>query len=212
MPEIVSEKENRGLILLSVHRFSLSLTLHRIERSMALQLICCFLVFLLYGNVSGKECTNSPNELSSHTVRAQLMSTEKQSSKAHALSDYHLNPTDESAWLELGRREALNKEVGIEEFDWLMLYRSMKGFGRVEVIARQRGEDFLSEVSLHDVRLDPDSMYGRAQQTNLEYLLLLDVDRLVWSFRKQAEPYGGWERPDVEIRGHFVGKLFVGDL
>ncbi|CAL9168435.1 unnamed protein product [Musa hybrid cultivar] len=211
MSEIVSEKENRGLILLSVHRFSLSLTLHRIERSMALQLICCFLVFLLYGNVSGKECTNTPNELSSHTVRAQLMSTEKQSWTAHALSDYHLNPTDESAWMELGRREALNKEVGIEEFDWLMLYRSMKGFGRVEVIARQRGEDFLSEVSLHDVRLDPDSMYGRAQQTNLEYLLLLDVDRLVWSFRKQAglsapgEPYGGWERPDVEIRGHFVG-------
>jgi hypothetical protein len=61
------------------------------------------------------------------------------------------------------------------------------------------------------VRLEPGSLYWRAQQTNLEYLLLLDVDRLVWSFRKQAgqtapgTPYGGWESPDFELRGHFVG-------
>ena len=70
---------------------------------------------------------------------------------------------------------------------------------------------FLSEASLHDVRLEPGSLYWRAQQTNLEYLLLLDVDRLVWSFRKQAgltapvTPHGGWEGPDFELRGHFVG-------
>ncbi|OMO78120.1 hypothetical protein COLO4_24842 [Corchorus olitorius] len=70
--------------------------------------------------------------------------------------------------------------------------------------------DFLKEVSLHDVRLDPNSIQGRAQQTNLEYLLMLDEDNLVWSFRKTAglptpgKPYGGWEGPDVELRGHFV--------
>ncbi|XP_059665214.1 uncharacterized protein LOC132311345 isoform X2 [Cornus florida] len=50
-----------------------------------------------------------------------------------------------------------------------------------------------------------------AQQTNLEYMLVLDVDRLVWSFRKTAglptpgEPHGGWEDPNTELRGHFVG-------
>ena len=39
----------------------------------------------------------------------------------------------------------------------------------------------------------------------------LDVDSLIWSFRKTAglstpgTPYGGWEAPDVELRGHFVG-------
>ncbi|GLT82213.1 hypothetical protein SLE2022_006180 [Rubroshorea leprosula] len=59
--------------------------------------------------------------------------------------------------------------------------------------------------------LDPTSFHWRAQQTNLEYLLLLDVDRLVWSFRKTAElptpgqAYGGWEEPTGELRGHFVG-------
>ncbi|KAH7838601.1 hypothetical protein Vadar_028811 [Vaccinium darrowii] len=70
---------------------------------------------------------------------------------------------------------------------------------------------FLKEISLHNVRLDPESKHGEAQQTNLEYLLMLDVDSLVWSFRKTAGlespgmAYEGWEDPNVELRGHFVG-------
>jgi uncharacterized protein len=78
----------------------------------------------------------------------------------------------------------------------------------------KQGGDFLSEVSLHDVRLTSGSIYWQAQQTNLKYLLLLDIDRLVWSFRKQADletpgtPYGGWEAANVELRGHFVGNFF----
>ncbi|GAU32557.1 hypothetical protein TSUD_218150 [Trifolium subterraneum] len=42
-------------------------------------------------------------------------------------------------------------------------------------------------------------------------MLMLDVDRLLWSFRKTAGlptpgmPYGGWEEPKAELRGHFVG-------
>uniref|UniRef100_A0A2N9J4V2 Alpha-L-arabinofuranosidase B arabinose-binding domain-containing protein n=1 Tax=Fagus sylvatica TaxID=28930 RepID=A0A2N9J4V2_FAGSY len=72
-------------------------------------------------------------------------------------------------------------------------------------------QDFLKEMSLHDVRLDPNSLHWRAQQTNLEFLLMLDVDNLVWSFRKTAglptpgKPYGGWEDQKGELRGHFVG-------
>ncbi|GJW39732.1 glycosyl hydrolase [Tanacetum coccineum] len=40
---------------------------------------------------------------------------------------------------------------------------------------------------------------------------MLDVDRLVYSFRETASlpnfevAYGGWEAPDQELRGHFVG-------
>ena len=93
----------------------------------------------------------------------------------------------------------------------MMLYRSLKGQLVGDAAAGAGPGPFLEEVSLHDVRLEPGSLYWRAQQTNLEYLLLLDVDRLVWSFRKQAgltapgTPYGGWEGPDVQLRGHFVG-------
>ncbi|KAJ8560877.1 hypothetical protein K7X08_027067 [Anisodus acutangulus] len=92
-----------------------------------------------------------------------------------------------------------------EQFDWAMMYRNIKNSGGVKGI-----DVFLSEVSLHDVRIEPNSMHGIAQQTNLEYLLMLDVDSLGWSFRKTAgletpgNPYGGWEAPNCELRGHFI--------
>ncbi|KAL5972288.1 hypothetical protein ACLOJK_041541 [Asimina triloba] len=91
-----------------------------------------------------------------------------------------------------------------------MLYRRIKNAGGGHGGAGS-GPGFLKEVSLNDVRLHAESMHGQAQQTNLEYLLMLDVDRLVWSFRKTAnldtpgKPYGGWEAPTKELRGHFVG-------
>lgn len=43
------------------------------------------------------------------------------------------------------------------------------------------------------------------------YLLMLDPDSLLWSFRRTAglpspgKPYTGWESPESELRGHFVG-------
>ncbi|KAE8668669.1 skin secretory protein xP2-like isoform X1 [Hibiscus syriacus] len=70
---------------------------------------------------------------------------------------------------------------------------------------------FIREVLLHDVRLDSGSVHWGALETNLKYLLMLDVDDLVWSFRKTADlptpgkPYGGWEGSSVELRSHFVG-------
>lgn len=50
-----------------------------------------------------------------------------------------------------------------------------------------------------------------AFELNVRYLKSLDPDRLLWSFRTTAglpapgTPYGGWEGPGVELRGHFVG-------
>lgn len=182
-----------------------------------------------------KECTNIPTELSSHTVRARLQASPAGAAewRWRELFHEHLNPTDEAAWMDLmpppkgglHATAAAGHHHQEEELDWVMLYRSLKGqvVGGGAAPASASASDaaaagagpFLEEVSLHDVRLDPDgddaAAYGRAQRTNLEYLLLLDVDRLVWSFRTQAglpapgEPYGGWEKPDSELRGHFVG-------
>ncbi|XBI40045.1 hypothetical protein VPH35_124704 [Triticum aestivum] len=167
--------------------------------------------------VVAKECTNVPTQLSSHTVRARLQSTPgAEEWRWRELFHDHLNPTDESAWMDLLplAAAAAGSAEATEEFDWAMLYRTLKG-GVGSSAARAGAppsSSFLVEASLHDVRLDPgDEVYGRAQQTNLEYLLLLDVDRLVWSFRRQAGlpapgvPYGGWEGAVVELRGHFVG-------
>ena len=125
---------------------------------------------------------------------------------SHYHDDDHLIPTDDSAWANLLPRKVLREE---EEFNWAMEYRKMKNPSE----RLSGGGSFLKEVSLHNVRLDPSSLHWRAQQTNLEYLLMLDVDRLVWSFRKEAgfpspgTPYGGWEGADVELRGHFVGQF-----
>ncbi|KAK8601919.1 hypothetical protein V6N13_058411 [Hibiscus sabdariffa] len=162
-------------------------------------------VFLLCGSVVSKECTNIPTQLSSHGFRYELLKSDNQTWRQEMFAHYHLIPTDDSAWSDLLPRRLLREG---DELSWSMMYQKIKHPGRFNLAA-----DSLKEVSLHDVRLDlgSNSIHWRAQQTNLEYLLMLDVDDLVWSFRKTAglptpgRPYGGWEAPDVELRGHFVG-------
>ncbi|KAF8403852.1 hypothetical protein HHK36_011958 [Tetracentron sinense] len=159
---------------------------------------------LIFSCVFGKECTNSPTQLSSHTARYELLSSKNESwEENNMISHYHLIPTDDSEWSSLLPRKILRED---QEFNWAMMYRKMKNLDGSKPV-----ENFLKELPLHDVRLDPGSIHGQAQQTNLEYLLMLDVDSLVWSFRKTAglptpgTPLGGWEDPTCELRGHFVG-------
>jgi DUF1680 family protein len=53
--------------------------------------------------------------------------------------------------------------------------------------------------------------FREAQQRGLSYLLSLDPDRLLHTFRlnaglpTSATPLGGWEAPGVELRGHSLG-------
>ncbi|KAM1114947.1 hypothetical protein ACFX19_005755 [Malus domestica] len=135
-------------------------------------LLAVFVVFLLCGFAVGKECTNSPTQLSSHTYRYDLLSSHNETLKEEMFSYYHLIPTDDSAWMDLLPRKLLRDE---DEIEWGMMYRKMKALGGFEASG-----DFLKEVPLHDVRLHPTSQHGRAQQTNLEYLLMLDSDSLIW--------------------------------
>jgi DUF1680 family protein len=63
---------------------------------------------------------------------------------------------------------------------------------------------------LQEVRL-LDGPFRHAMELDGAYLLSLDTERLVRNFRVNAglpsgaEPLGGWEAPDCELRGHFVG-------
>ena len=63
---------------------------------------------------------------------------------------------------------------------------------------------------LTDVRL-LDGPFRDAMLRDQKYLLELDPDRLLHNFRvnvglpSTAKPLGGWEAPDVELRGHSVG-------
>ena len=68
---------------------------------------------------------------------------------------------------------------------------------------------------LRQVRL-LDSPWLDAQRWNIGYMKRLDVDRLLHNFRvtaglpSTAAPLGGWEAPDCELRGHFVGHYLSG--
>ena len=61
-----------------------------------------------------------------------------------------------------------------------------------------------------------DSPFRQNQARNLTYLLFLDPERMLRSFRwnygepSEAEPLGGWEKPDSQIRGHMTGHLLSG--
>jgi DUF1680 family protein len=63
---------------------------------------------------------------------------------------------------------------------------------------------------LNQVRLLSGSCYT-LQDRNRSYLHTLDSDRLLHTFRltaglpSNARQLGGWERPDIELRGHFLG-------
>ena len=64
--------------------------------------------------------------------------------------------------------------------------------------------------ALTQVRL-LDGPFKHAQELDHQYLLSLDPDRLLHTFRinagipSSAKPLGGWEEPKCELRGHFVG-------
>jgi DUF1680 family protein len=58
-----------------------------------------------------------------------------------------------------------------------------------------------------------DSPFRQNQARNTTYLLFLNPERMLRSFRRNygetsdAEPLGGWEKPDSQIRGHMTGHL-----
>ena len=76
--------------------------------------------------------------------------------------------------------------------------------------AEEKAPRKVAPFPLERVRL-LDSPFRRAMERNREFLHGLEADRLLHTFRlnaglpSSAEPLGGWERPGVEIRGHFMG-------
>ncbi len=60
-----------------------------------------------------------------------------------------------------------------------------------------------------------DGLLKQQSEINQKYLDSLNTDRLLHSFRvtssltSTATPYGGWERPDCNLRGHFNGGHYL---
>ena len=55
------------------------------------------------------------------------------------------------------------------------------------------------------------SVFRSSMDLNSEYLYEIPEERFLYSFmvnagiETNAEPLGGWERPDCKLRGHFLG-------
>lgn len=83
-------------------------------------------------------------------------------------------------------------------------------FGETIEFARKPVPAKVHAFRMSQVRLLP-SVFADSQQANYGYLKRLDSDRLLHNFRinagltSSAQPLGGWEKPDCELRGHFVG-------
>jgi len=84
-----------------------------------------------------------------------------------------------------------------------------------------KADDFVSGKSGHlapfpmtQVRL-LDGIFKAEAEINQTYLVSLNTGRLLHSFRatsgltSTATPYGGWEKPDCELRGHFNGGHYL---
>jgi DUF1680 family protein len=81
-----------------------------------------------------------------------------------------------------------------------------------ERVERRRGQPLLTAFPLSQVRL-LDSPFLENMRRTCAYLRFVDIDRLLHTFRgnvglpSTAEPCGGWEAPNVQLRGHTTGHL-----
>ena len=79
---------------------------------------------------------------------------------------------------------------------------------------RERVQVAAVPFSMKNVRLTPGT-FSAAAEANRGYLKTLPPARLLHTFRltaglpSSAEPLGDWEKPDCELRGHFVGGHYL---
>lgn len=92
--------------------------------------------------------------------------------------------------------------------------KSREGEAKIEKV-KPRVAIQARPFQLKNVRL-LDGPFKQAMERNRKYLHDLEPDRLLHNFRMNAglastaEPLGGWEEPECELRGHFVGHFLSG--
>jgi uncharacterized protein len=99
-------------------------------------------------------------------------------------------------------------------FIWLLVLQMVAPLLLAQNSAKPAVRDKVTPAAepfaLADVRL-LDGPFRQAQLRDAQYLLDLDADRLLHMFRvnaglpSTAKPLGGWEAPQVELRGHTLG-------
>ncbi|HEX4964800.1 MAG TPA: beta-L-arabinofuranosidase domain-containing protein [Thermoanaerobaculia bacterium] len=104
----------------------------------------------------------------------------------------------------LTRREILGTAAAAASFPF---WRALPGWSLADPAGPRLR---VRPLELSRIRLRPGPFLDAAE-VNRRFVLGLDPDRLLHTFRitaglpSSAEPLGGWERPDNELRGHFTG-------
>ncbi len=84
-------------------------------------------------------------------------------------------------------------------------------FGEMITFKRADVQAKVQPYPMTQVRLLPGSPFAEAAEWNRGYMQRLGEDRLIHNFRLNAglpsvaAPFGGWEEPTGELRGHFTG-------
>lgn len=114
--------------------------------------------------------------------------------------------------IHLSRRDILRTGVAAA-----LLTKVGRPSAAVALQASSQPLERLHPFPLSAVRLGP-GLASEEAQINARYLDSLSADRLLYSFRvtagitPKATPYGGWEDPNCELRGHFSGGHFLSAL
>lgn len=107
-------------------------------------------------------------------------------------------------------------EAGEQTIDGTLVgYPGLKVTAKVTVVDKEKDTPAAaaSAFELSDISLDgTDTIYGQNMARALEYLKLMDADRMLYNFRatfgqdtKGASPLTGWDEPTGLLRGHSTG-------
>ena len=98
----------------------------------------------------------------------------------------------------------------------LMLWRMLILFAALIVVSQSQSDE-IKPFKLSYVTLHQGSQFSKAFSLNKEYMQSLDPERLLHTFRlnaelnSTAEPFSGsWEDPTCEVRGQFMGHYLSG--
>ena len=109
------------------------------------------------------------------------------------------------------RRNFLKTSAGVAGLCFIGPSAAVRAF-TVEVSEHPGGS--LKPFPLNSIHL-ASGIFREQEEINARYLDSLAVDQLLHSFRMTAgipstvAPYGGWEEPTCELRGHFAGGHFL---
>lgn len=110
----------------------------------------------------------------------------------------------------------MKKTLSLTGLLFMLIYFSSQSsiYSQAKIVVKDKIETKAYKFDMKDVHL-LDGEFKKAMEQNHKYLIDMAVNRLLHNFRinaglkSSAKPLGGWEEPQVELRGHFTGHFLT---